>query len=169
MAVNVTLWLVQMLVEDAATLTAGATLLLTVMLMLFELTVVVPAQGLVEVNSQVTTAPLVNAVVLNEEELVPAAEPFTFHWYEGDEPALVTLALKVTVAPAQTVVLPVEMVIEAAESEFTVTAIAFEVTDTGEAQVAFEVITHETRSLLFSVDDEYVLLLVPTLFPFNFH
>lgn len=139
------------------------------MLMLFELTVVVPAQGLVEVNSQVTAEPLVNVVVLNDAELVPTGFPFTFHWYEGVEPALVTVALKLTEAPAHTVVLPVAIVIVGAESELTVIAIAFDVTDTGEAQVAFDVITHETRSLLFKVDDENVLLLVPTLPPFTFH
>lgn len=153
-AVNVTLWPVQTLVDDAAILTAGTTLLLTVMLMLFELTVVVPAHGLVDVNSQVTTAPLLNAVVLKDDELVPAGVPFTFHWYEGEEPALVTEALNVTEAPAQTVVLPVEMVTVAADNEFTVIDRAFDVTEAGEAQVAFEVITHDTKSLLLRVADE---------------
>jgi 3-dehydroquinate synthase class II len=92
--------------------------------------------------------------VLKEEELVPAFNPFTFHWYEGEEPAFVTVALNETFAPAHTVVLPVEIVIAGAAKELTVIAMAFEVTDAGEAQVAFDVITHETRSLLLSVDDE---------------
>jgi hypothetical protein len=49
-AVNVTLCPVQIFEEDAFTLTAGATLGFTVIVTELEPTVVVPAQGLVEVN-----------------------------------------------------------------------------------------------------------------------
>lgn len=78
-AVKVTDAPLQILVEDALMLTAGATLGVTVMVTLLELTVVVPAQGLEEVNWQLTTSPFTNEVVLKDERLVPTLFPFTLH------------------------------------------------------------------------------------------
>lgn len=78
-AVKVTAAPAQIFVEVALMLTAGATLEFTVIVTLLELTVVVPAHGLVEVNWQVTASPLTNEVVLKEDALVPTLLPFTFH------------------------------------------------------------------------------------------
>ena len=51
----------------------------------------------------------------------------------------------------------------------TVIGIAFDVAVAGEAQPKVEVITTVTTSLLASIADWYVALLVPTLFPLSFH
>lgn len=68
-----------------------------------------------------------------------------------------------------TVVAPVLMLIVGALSEFTVMAIAFEVTEAGEAQAALLVITTLTKSLLFKVEELNVARLVPALIPLTFH
>lgn len=61
------------------------------------------------------------------------------------------------------------MLIVGALSEFTVMAIAFEVTEAGEAQAALLVITTLTKSLLFKVEELNVARLLPALMPFTFH
>lgn len=61
------------------------------------------------------------------------------------------------------------MLMVGALSAFTVIAMAFEVTEVGEAQVALLVITTLTKSLLFNVDELNVARLVPALMPFTFH
>ena len=60
-----------------AILTAGATDGLTVMVIALLLALGVVAQDELEVNVHATTAPLVNAVVVNVAALVPATLPFT--------------------------------------------------------------------------------------------
>lgn len=82
---------------------------------------------------------------------------------------MVTVALNVTLAPAQTVVVPVLMLRVGALNEFTVIAIALDVTDVGEAQEAFEVITTLTKSLLPREDELNEALFVPAFIPFTFH
>jgi hypothetical protein len=58
-----------------------------------------------EVNTTVTTLPFVSVVVVNvlTELLLPTFKPFTLHWYNGDEPPLVGVAVNVTELPAQIV------------------------------------------------------------------
>ncbi len=43
-------------------------------------------------------------LVVNVLLFVPALAPFTFHWYTGDAPPLVGVAVNVTLVPAQIVV-----------------------------------------------------------------
>ena len=81
---------------------------------------------------------------------------------------MVTVAVKVAVAPAQ-MVLPPEIVTVAAAGVFTIIEILLEVADVGEAQVALDVSTQVTASLFASDEVVYVVLLVPTLVPFTFH
>ena len=58
-------------------------------------------QGAFDVNTQVTT--LLFAGVKEKVLLfVPTLLPFTFHWYEGDVPPLVGVAVKMTEVPVQT-------------------------------------------------------------------
>ena len=45
----------------------------------------------------------------------------------------------------------------------------FDVAVTGLAQVEFETITHEIKSIFASVPFTYVVELFPTLLPFSFH
>jgi hypothetical protein len=63
----------------AAMLTDGVTVLFTTIVMVFELAVVGLAHEAVDVNTQVTVAPLVNEAVVNALLSVPAFTLFTFH------------------------------------------------------------------------------------------
>jgi hypothetical protein len=100
--------------------------------------------------------------------LVPTLLAFTLHWYTGDVPALVTTAVNEALLPEQ-IVLPPLMVTVDAPDPFTVIVTVFEFTTELTTQVAFEVIVHITTSLLFSPDETYERLLVPTPTPFTFH
>lgn len=53
--------------------------------------------------------------------------------------------------------------------EVTLIVIAFEFAAVGEAHGSLDVRTQETTSAFVKALFEYVTLLVPTLFPFNFH
>ena len=53
-----------------------------------------------EVSSQVTISPF-RGVYANEELLVPAMVPLTFHKYAGNRPPWMELAIKVTWLPVQ--------------------------------------------------------------------
>jgi hypothetical protein len=56
-----------------------------------------------------------------------------------------------------------------AGNAFTVVVIALDVAGLLVAQIALDVITTDTTSLLANAELEYIFPLVPTLFPFNFH
>ena len=60
--------------------TVGALELFTLMVMAFDVAEDDEAQFAFEVMTQVTTAPLVRADVVNVALFVPTLEPFTFHW-----------------------------------------------------------------------------------------
>ncbi len=79
-AVNVTFWPAQIEVDEALTVTSGATLGATVMVMVLLLAELVPEQPLTDVKVSDTTSPLASVVVLKVALLVPALLPFTFHW-----------------------------------------------------------------------------------------
>ena len=84
-------------------------------------------------------------------------------------PALVALAVKVTLAPAHIDVVPVEIVTDGVEFGLTVINSELEVTTSGEAQLALLVISTLITSLLFRVLLVYVVPPEPTLLPFFFH
>ena len=82
--------------------------------------------------------------MLYEGLFVPTLVPFTFHWYDGVDPPLVGVAVNVTAAPAQIVVVGVEMLTDGADDAVTVIVIALEVAVAGDAQAAVEVMTQVT-------------------------
>jgi hypothetical protein len=66
-------------VAEAETVTDGVTGALITIVTGFEVAVVVVAQFALEVNTQVTTLPLVSAELVKILLFVPAFTPFTFH------------------------------------------------------------------------------------------
>ena len=77
--------------------------------------------------------------------------PFTFHWYVGVVPPLVGVAVKVTEVPAQTGLAEAETETLTGRLGFTVMVRVLEVAGLPVGQVALEVSTQVTRSLLEGV------------------
>jgi hypothetical protein len=168
-AVNVTLAPAHTDVADALMLTEGATTGFTVMFSVFEVAAVGEAQAAFDVSTTLTALPLTSDEVVNVLLLVPALVEPIFHWYEGLEPPLAGVAVNVTEAPAQPVVVAVAMLTEGAATAVTVIVTPFDVAVVGVAHAAFEVSTQVITSLLANVVDENEAELVPTLLPFTFH
>lgn len=82
---------------------------------------------------------------------------------------MVAVAVNVTEAPEQIVVVGVLMLIDGVTEAVTVMVIAFEVAVAGDAHEAVEVMTHVTTWPLVSVVVVKVGLLVPTLVVPIFH
>ena len=82
---------------------------------------------------------------------MPAFTPFTFHWYDGAAPPLVGVAVNVTDVPAQTGLASATIETLAGSKGLTVIVTVFDVAGEPVAQVAFEVRTHVTASLLRGV------------------
>ncbi len=82
---------------------------------------------------------------------------------------MVGVAVKLTDVPEQIVVVDELTDTLAAKFGLTVMVMLFELAGEPVAQVAFEVITALTTSLLAKLLLVYVSLLVPTLLQFNFH
>jgi hypothetical protein len=78
-AVNVVEALVHIDVVAVVMVTAGTTDPLMVIVIAFDVAVVGDAHDAVDVMTQVTTAPLVNVVVVYVALLVPTLLPLTFH------------------------------------------------------------------------------------------
>lgn len=76
---NVTLVPEQIVVAEAATATDGVTLVFTVIVTGEDVAVVGDAQVAVEVITQVTIAPLLNAAFVYVVPPVPTFVPFNFH------------------------------------------------------------------------------------------
>ena len=74
--------------------------------------------------------------------------PLTFHWKRGVDPPLTGVAVKVTKVPAQTGFAEGVAVTLTARSGFTFMVTVFEVAGLPVAQMAFEVRTQITASLL---------------------
>ncbi len=73
--------------------------------------------------------------------------PF-FHWYPGDDPPLIGVAVKITVFPEQDGLEEGEIVIPAVSAEFTTMVTAFEVAGLPVAQFALELSTQVITSPL---------------------
>jgi hypothetical protein len=146
----------------------GVTVGLTVTVIPAEVTLVGDAQADEDVKTQVTTWPLVSALVINVELLVPALVDPILHWNDGLEPPFVIAAVNVSGEPAQIVVLLARIVMVGVRVP-TVIVIALDVAVVGDAQAEFEVMTQVTTCPLVSELVAYVGLLVPTLDPFTFH
>lgn len=79
------------------------------------------------------------------------------------------VAVNVTDCPLQIEVADGDTLTVGATVPVTVTVTALEVAVVGAAQLAFDVNTQLTTSLLFNEDVLYVLLFVPAFEPFTFH
>lgn len=114
-----------------------------------ELAVVGLAQLKLDVKTHVTACPFNNAAEVYVELFVPAFNPSTFHWYVGEVPPLVAVAVNVMDDPAQPWLDPevTAMAIVGAMPLLVVTAIAFEVDGT-----PAEVITQVMLSLVNVLD-----------------
>ena len=77
--------------------------------------------------------------------------PLTFHWYDGDDPPLVGVAVNVTCVPAQTGFAEGEMDMLTGMFGFTVIVTVLEVAGLPAAQAALEVNTQVTASLLAGI------------------
>jgi hypothetical protein len=146
----------------------GTTVALTVTVIPADVAVVGDAQDDDDVNTQVTTEPLVRLELMNVLLLVPTLVVPTFHWNEGLVPPLVICAVNVSGAPLHTDVL-VACITIVGICVPTVIVIAFDVAVVGDAQPELDVITQVTTCPLVSVAVLYVGLLVPTLVVPTFH
>ena len=127
------------------------------------------AHGAFEVITTVMLSPLFRVELANTGLSVPTFVPFIFHWYVGVAPPFVGLAVNVTGVPGQIVVADAATVTDGIGAGVTVIGIAVLVAVSGDAQVALDVITTVTLSLLLKVVDEKTGLFVPTFTPFTFH
>ena len=75
--------------------------------------------------------------------------PFTFHWYVGAEPPLMTDEVKLTKVPGQIGLTDGTTVILTGNSGFTIMLTGFEVAGFPVAQIALEVSTH-VMALVFA-------------------
>lgn len=102
--------------------------------------------------------------------MVPTFTPFSFHWYDGEAPPFVGVAVNVTDVPLH-IVLPglAEILTAGVTVVLTVIVIPPLVAVVGEAQLALLVITQVIILPLAKAAFVYVLLFVPTFTPFNFH
>ena len=82
---------------------------------------------------------------------------------------MVGVAVKVTLVPVHILVLLALILTEGVTLGVTVTVTELLEAVAGEAQLAFEVNTQLTASLLTRAELLYEAEFVPTLFPFNFH
>jgi hypothetical protein len=95
---------------------------------LFDVAGELAKQGVaLDVISTVTTSLLANVVVVKVALSVPTLLPLTFHWYDGEVPPLVGVAVNVTLVPIQ--IAPVgdaAVATLAVRVGFTVTVVVFE-------------------------------------------
>jgi len=123
-AVKVTLVPAQIVVADADADTLAGRSGFTVMVIPADVAGEPVRHGLAfEVSCTVTWSLFARVVVVNVAFVSPdTATPFTYHWYCGDDPPLVGVAVKVTLVPAQIVVAVADTDTLAGKFGFTVMA-----------------------------------------------
>jgi hypothetical protein len=157
------------------TATEGVSTGFTVTVIAALVAVGVAGQAYTEVTTTETWSLLFSVDEVNVLLVVldPTFTPFTRHWYNGAAPALVAVAVNVTLVPAQKVDAGETLVIETVGVNigFTVTVTAALVAVGVVGQGSFEVTTTDTWSLLFSEFEVNVLevVLLPTFVPFTLH
>jgi len=127
-----------------------------------------------DIITTVTTSLFVNAAVVYVALVAPTISlPFSFHWYDGDVPPLVGVAVNVTLVPAQIVLFVAfdTMLTLAGRFGLTMVVIPFDVAgEPVKHGVAFDIITTVTTSLFVNAAVVYVALVAPTIsLPFSFH
>ena len=169
-AVNVTLIPGQIVLPGfAVMLTDGVNVGPTDIIITGDATIFGLAQAREESIITITVSPLANVLVEYVLLFVPTSILFTLHRYIG-VPPFVGVAVKVTLVPVQ-IVLPVFAVMLTDGVTIGVTFIVMpaDVAVVVLTQVSEEVITTVITSPFANALFEYVLLFVPTLFPFRFH
>jgi hypothetical protein len=150
-------------------LTDVATEAFTVMVILLLFAVAEVTHPMEEVSVQVTASPLFKVADEKVALFVPTGEPFTNHWYTGEPPPLIGVAVNVVEVPAQIVV--ADAAIETAGVTGVVTDIVitllFAVAPL--TQGALLVSKQLTVFPLNKVEVVYVALFVPTGEPFTNH
>jgi hypothetical protein len=121
-------------------------------------------QALFAVIVTVTASPFDRDDELYVDELVPMFPPFSFHWYEGEDPPFVGVAVNVAEDPAH-------MLLDDADTEtlgvtLDITALEMPELLALEAvwQALFAVITTRIMSLFDNPDVAYVLDVAPEMF-----
>jgi len=100
-AVNVTLVPAQMVVAEAEILTLTGELVVTVVLIVFDVAGFPVTQVSLEVRTTYTASPFDKVEVVYVFVPVPTADPPSYHWYAGVAPPLVGVAVNVTELPSQ--------------------------------------------------------------------
>jgi hypothetical protein len=159
----------QIVFADAAMESAGLTGAFTVIAILLDVTVLVVAHASLEVNSTDTWSPEVSDEFVYTLLFEPTGAPFNNHWYTGEAPPLVALAVKVTVVPAQIVVLLAATETVGVTTGCTVITTLFDVALVGAAHAASEVTIAETTSPFINEDILNEVLFTPCAIPLMYH
>jgi len=147
--------------------TAGVTMSAVIVISLLVAIGVVVQPALLVITT-VIISPSLSVLLENVLLFVPTIVPFTFHWYEGLVPPFTGIAVKRMVAPLHNEV-DVDRIVTDGVTSSSSSVIVLLFTTGITAQAALLVSVTETISPAFSVLLENVLLLVPTIAPFNFH
>jgi hypothetical protein len=172
-AVKVTLVPAQMILSasEEETLTLAGRTGSTVVVILLLVAGLPIAQVALEVSTTETVCPFVNKVVLYVGLLEPTGAAPTYHWYEGVEPPLVGVAVKLTLVPAQMISSASDETIDTLTGRFAFTVVVFPALVAGlpVAQVALEVSTTVTVWPFVNAVVANVALFVPTGDPPIYH
>jgi hypothetical protein len=172
-AVNVTL-VPELIVPEglAAILALAATERLTVIVIEFDVAGEPVAHVAVDVITQVIILPLAKDDEVYIALVAPEiAVPLFFHWYVGELPPLVGVAVKVTLVPEHIAPEVLAAILTlAGKLEFTVIVIRLEVAGEPLTQEALLVIIQVILSLLTKDDEAYIELIAPEIaIPFFCH
>lgn len=128
----------------SAIATEGASKVFTVIVIPALFAVVGLAQVAFDVRIHVTISPFAKPAVVNVGAFSPALIPSTCHWYAGEAPPLVGVAVNVAEAPAHIGLLPVvcAIITEGTSNGFTVIVMPALVAVVGLAHVALDVNMH---------------------------
>ena len=121
------------------------------------------------VNTQLTTSPLANAVVVKVSLLLPVALPLSSHWYKGAVPPFTGIAEKVTASPGQISFADAVILTAGTINGSTAMMITLLVAVVGTAHWALLVRIHVILSPFARVALVKVLLLAPAVMPFTDH
>ena len=137
---------------DAVIATLTGRIGLTVIVMALDVAGLPVGHAMFDVSKQSTMLPLTG---VNEYVALVAPAtvvPFTRHWYAGDVPPLVGVAVKVTDVPEQTGFAEAVITTLTAETGLTVMVIVFDVAGFPDGQLMFDVRTQLTAFPLTGVN-----------------
>jgi hypothetical protein len=138
--------------EDAAIDKLTGRIGFTVVIRLLEVAGLLVEQPMLDVRIQLTASPFARLEVVYVAKLLPTLAPFSNHWYAGEDPPLVGVAVKVTLDPEQMVDAEAAILTLTGKFGSTVIVSRLEVAGLPAIHDALEVNTQETTSLLASDD-----------------